>query len=265
MIRPPLSTLLWLAALACVNLPLLAGHVPERFILYPVAVAAGEWWRLVTHPLAHVSLYHLLLDAGAFLLLWHQLPAGRRIGWTIAAAAGSAGLAALLPGALAHGLCGLSGVAHGLMAAQALEMLRDPAQRRAGAWCLLLVAGKSLIELATGNAFFADVHLGDVGAPVVGAHLGGVLGAVIWGRALTFDISKCQSTTPILARVVNQGMGRPWAACQRANQSWRSSSMVSAAAAVRIRSTRLLPITATGRLGCASTHARASCSSVAPL
>ncbi len=33
-------------------------------------IVAGERWRDFTFPLTHVSLYHLLLDAGAFVLLY---------------------------------------------------------------------------------------------------------------------------------------------------------------------------------------------------
>ncbi len=171
------SGLVWLALLAAVNAPLLAGRLPEAFMLRPDRVADGEWWRLLTHPLAHVSVYHLLLDAGAFLLLWNQLPAGRRGCYTLLAAAGSLVFCALIPGALEYGLCGLSGVAHGLMAAVGLDLLREPATRRVGAVTLLTVVGKSVIEWGSGGDLFTGLHLGDVGRPVPAAHVGGILGA----------------------------------------------------------------------------------------
>lgn len=177
------------ALIALAALPLLAGRTPAALIYRPDAVLAGQWWRVFTHPLAHVSIYHLVLDAGAFLLLYRQLaPLGlaRRVAIAAAAAAGSLAAAHLAPGAFASGLCGLSGAAHGLMAALGLDMaLRGAArERRAGWTSLAMVVGKSLIEAATGSVFFADIHLGDIGRPIAVCHLGGVFGgAVAWAVA----------------------------------------------------------------------------------
>jgi len=162
------------------NVPLLAGHVPLALVLTPAALQ-GEWWRWLTHPFAHVSLYHAALDAGAFLALYAALPRARR-GWCAGlAVAGSTGAAVLLGGAPAGGFCGLSGAGHGLMAAVAASFLRgsDRAGRRMGALALALVAGKGLVEALTGAVLFSSWHLGDVGSPVAVCHLGGVLGGLI--------------------------------------------------------------------------------------
>lgn len=146
-------------------------------------VAAGEWWRVAAHPLAHVSLYHLALDAGAFLMLYHglnALSAGRRLLLCFSAASGSLALGALAPVFAHSGLCGLSGAAHGLMAASALLSLRSraPAARQAG-WILLAAVGlKSLLEALSGQVFFVSLHLGNVGQPNPYCHLGGVLGGL---------------------------------------------------------------------------------------
>ena len=86
------------------------------------AVRAGEWWRLVTYPFVHVSWYHLLLDAAAFFTAYVELRHRRgleRLGFV--AAAGAGGLLAawwLAPIVFTRGLCGLSGVAHGLTVGQ---------------------------------------------------------------------------------------------------------------------------------------------------
>jgi rhomboid family GlyGly-CTERM serine protease len=170
--------------LALANLPLLFGRVCEPLLFEPARVAAGEWWRVVTGPFVHVSGYHLLLDAGAFLMLYHGLrePSfAKRLLLVAAPAAGS--MLVSLPSLLAGGgsLCGLSGVAHGLLAVSALELMdtRDRTLARVGAACLLIVAGKSVIEAFTGHALFESWHLGDVATPVAICHLGGVLGGLL--------------------------------------------------------------------------------------
>lgn len=174
----------WLVPLLLINLGLLLGNVPAVNLAFDsAAVVAGEWWRLLTWPLVHVSRYHLLLDGAAFLLLYAGLeerrPA-RRLLLFAACALGSL----LLPLALAPqihqlGLCGLSGVAHGLAAISALEMFRHKSQQSVG-WMLL---GGLLLkvawELVTGTVFLQQLHLGDIGQPIVATHAGGALGGLV--------------------------------------------------------------------------------------
>ncbi|MBU4461151.1 MAG: rhomboid family intramembrane serine protease [Verrucomicrobia bacterium] len=189
---PPGADLLVLAALiAWASLPLLAGRVPLGLVYFPELVAEGERWRILTHAFAHVSLYHLALDAGAFLMLYHQLRplgAARRMLVAATAAAGSLAAAHLGPGIYERGLCGLSGAAHGLMAAAGLDMAfaGSGRARSAGMASLVLVAGKSLIEAATGSVFFSDFHLGSIGNPIAICHLGGVLGGAAAWTVLRF-------------------------------------------------------------------------------
>lgn len=177
----------WAAALALANLPLLLGHPALELVFRPDAVAAGQWWRLLTHPFVHVGPYHLLMDGGAFLILYPSLPGGlgRRLAAVAGAAAGALAATLLLdPRVGALGLCGLSGVDHGLMAAWALGRLRaadDRAGRWAGAAALGLVAAKAVFEAATGGGVFAGWHLGAVGVPLGACHLGGVAGALAVG------------------------------------------------------------------------------------
>ncbi|MDD2461398.1 MAG: rhomboid family intramembrane serine protease [Kiritimatiellia bacterium] len=82
-----------------------------------------RWWRLLTASFVHVSAYHLALDAGAFLLLYHTLHEPSRPGRLLAVAACAAGslAASLLTLAPDGSLCGLSGVGHGLLAVSALS------------------------------------------------------------------------------------------------------------------------------------------------
>ncbi len=175
---------LWVLALLImlVNVPLLLGGPNEALLFVPSRIAAGEGWRLLTGPFVHVSLYHLLLDAGAFLMLYDSLREPSRF-WRLLAvascAAGSLALAALTM--MPNGsLCGLSGVGHGLMAISALEMIDDSDRTsvRIGAICLVGLVAKSLFEAFTGYVFFASLHLGDIGSPVAVCHLGGVLGGL---------------------------------------------------------------------------------------
>ena len=166
--------------LALANLPLLAGGVPTQLVLFPDRVAAGEWWRLLTHPFVHVSIYHLVLDGLAFLWLFGEIGEGnpwRRLTYLAGAAAGGAAAAWLGSSQLRElGLCGLSGVDHGLMAVLGLEVWRRD-NSRLGAVIFGAVLLKALAEVSLGQALFAGLHLGNVGVPLVSCHLGGVLGA----------------------------------------------------------------------------------------
>ncbi|PNU18966.1 rhombosortase [Geothermobacter hydrogeniphilus] len=177
----------WLLLLCLCNLGLLANRPTTQLMFDPAAVAAGQWWRLLSWPLVHVSRYHLLLDGSAFLLLLSGLREEsffRRSGYVLLAAAGSLAVPLLLAPELSRtGLCGLSGIAHGLAAVSALELIqsteRDPAAGRLG-W--LLLAGlliKTGWELGQGQVIFADWHLGSVGHPIVSTHAGGFLGGIL--------------------------------------------------------------------------------------
>ena len=179
--------------IALLNLPLLAGKFSTEFIFHPGAVEAGEWWRLFTHPFVHVSWYHLMLDVAAFFLAYVELrerPFSRRVLVVLAAGGGSL-IAALLfsPAVQTLGLCGLSGIAHGLTAVVSLENLRRETDRlvRSGAVaCFIVVVGKCLVEAITGHVVFESWHLGSLGTPVAVCHAGGVLGALsAW---LYFDL-----------------------------------------------------------------------------
>jgi len=178
--------------IASFNLPLLFGHPALDFMLHPAAVRAGEWWRVLTHPFVHVSWYHLALDAAAFFLGYVELGERRfveRLLIVVASGAGSLLAAVFAASAIeAHGLCGLSGIAHGLTAVVALELMRNETDRLIRASALvffLVVVGKSIVEAMTDNILFASWHLGSLGTPIAVCHAGGVLGALFaWLCAL---------------------------------------------------------------------------------
>lgn len=175
---------LWLVLLLLANLGLLLGHGAASNLMYsPAAVAAGEWWRVGTWPWVHVSRYHLLLDGAAFLLLYQGLEAasaGRRLSYVLGAAAGSLFLPVLCSPEIGRlGLCGLSGLAHGLMAISALELYGHRRHKRLGAWLFLGLLAKTVWELWSGAAFLQYWHFGDIGQPIVTTHAGGVLGGLL--------------------------------------------------------------------------------------
>lgn len=179
----------WLTVIALVNLPLLTGDFSDRYVFYVDRVVAGEWWRVLTFPIVHVSLYHLLLDALAFLWLWYEmrdLPALRR--WSVLSACW--GMSLIMPLLLSnqvgvHGLSGLSGIGHGLFVFYALDCARRAKaskDRLLYQVSLALVAGlivKSGLETFAGQLFFSGLHFGPIGVPIVETHLGGVVGGLM--------------------------------------------------------------------------------------
>jgi len=152
------------------------------FTYLPGALVTGEWWRILTHPFVHVTWYHLLLDGAAFLALYASLAnrtAFERLLFVSGGAAGSLLLSLVAwPPLGRQGLCGLSGIAHGLMAVSGMEMIRSHGGTagRIGWISLAIVCTKSVVEALTGHVLFASFHFGMVGAPVAVCHLGGVLG-----------------------------------------------------------------------------------------
>lgn len=181
-----LDLLFFAIVLLLANVHLLFGILPLHLSFIPDRVMAGEWWRVIAHPFAHVSWYHLLVDSSAFFLLYTMLDE-RRIAVKLLYVAASIVGAALMPllivpdtlGAL--GLCGLSGVAHGLMAIGCCELIGKESRlhRAVGIGALIILMAKSTIEAATGSVIFGSLHLGSVGVPIAITHAGGVLGGLI--------------------------------------------------------------------------------------
>ena len=174
------------------NCPLIWGHYFDAMVFLPESVRTGQWWRIISHPFVHLTWYHLLLDAGAFFLLYHGLKEQHRltrIVYVIACGAGSL-LAALWisPVVSAHGLCGLSGIAHGLMAVCALEGMENKSHERRdrimAAVMFAVVVSKSVVEVVNGQVFFQFLHFGMMGHPVAACHAGGVLAGIITFRTM---------------------------------------------------------------------------------
>lgn len=198
------ETILFAVIIALANIPLLFGRFPELLIYLPQKVLAGQWWRLMTHPFVHVSVYHLLLDGAAFLLLYAQLQEGRlarRMLYLLGIHAGvTAAVTMTLPHVSAVGYCGLSGLAHGLMALWCIERVAssqtDKTERTIAAVVGLALLVKSIYETAAGQVFFESMHLGSVGVPIVTSHLAGVVSAVVMVGLVNMKKIKTQWLLP---------------------------------------------------------------------
>jgi rhomboid family GlyGly-CTERM serine protease len=184
---------LLLALVVGLNLHLAGIGAAGPKIFLPAAVADGQWWRLLTHPFVHVSWYHLLLDAGAFFLLYAQMgecTIAYRFFCLTSCTLFSLLVALLLAPQVANlGLGGLSGTAHGLMVYCGLAMMRNPSEHRMGMLICGLVIVKSLWEAFSGQVVFGFMHLGACGTPLAACHLGGVLGGALAGWLLRGQLS----------------------------------------------------------------------------
>jgi rhomboid family GlyGly-CTERM serine protease len=185
-----LDTILFAVFLGVLNVPLFAGSFSESLIYLPEKVVQGQFYRLLTHPFVHISLYHLLLDGAAFLILYSQLEAKsivRRTAYLLGIhTAVTVGVTASLGHINAIGYCGISGVAHGLMAIWCMERIfsvKTSPEQKTEQWVagivLLGLLAKCIYEVTAGHVAFESMHLGDVGVPVVASHLWGVIGAVL--------------------------------------------------------------------------------------
>jgi len=188
--QPRIPRLEWFALAAVLglcNLPLLFGSVWSGGVYFPDALARGDWWRVITHAFVHVSPYHLFIDGIAVVFLLRELASRSTAFRALTFSTSLAGslLASMLfaPAIADIGLCGLSGVAHGLMAAACLLGCRDQTRpkldRQVFAFLLLATVAKVLLECTTGSVFFASSHLGDVGTPIVVCHAGGLVGGLL--------------------------------------------------------------------------------------
>jgi rhomboid family GlyGly-CTERM serine protease len=162
-----------LAVCALLLLPCIAGDAGRLELRYDrTAIAAGQWWRLLTGHWVHLSLRHAVLNALGAALMWalfaRDYPWRQWLGIVLGALlAIDAGL--WLMDSTLQWYVGSSGVLHGVMAAGTLAHLR---RREADGWVLLgFLAGKLAWEHWAGPLPFSGTT--DV---VVDAHLFGVIG-----------------------------------------------------------------------------------------
>jgi len=169
------------------NYPLFLGGTTARWAFYPGLVRQGEWWRVFTGLLAHISWYHLLLDGLPFFLVYLFLDEKRifcRLFYVILAGAGSL-LAGIWfsPQVQEVGLRGLSGITYGITALGALEMVfhekKDKTDQIIGAAVFAFLLALVASEIITGKFLFSFLLFGMVGTPILVCHAGGIAGSVL--------------------------------------------------------------------------------------
>jgi rhomboid family GlyGly-CTERM serine protease len=144
------------------------------------AVAAGEWWRLVTAHLAHLSVRHGLMNVAALAMIAWLFrsdfgPAAWSGGFAVPALVIGVGLYAGWPGVGWY--VGLSGVLHGLVAGGGLLWFVR-GERLAGGALLAALAAKLAWEAVFGPVPGSEAAAG--GSVLVESHLLGAVGGILW-------------------------------------------------------------------------------------
>jgi membrane associated rhomboid family serine protease len=165
---PPLFSWIYLGVCVLVFLPHAVDvEPPNGFLLYGPAIAAGEWWRVLTSAVEHVSPFHILANG---LSIWSfGTVLERQIGsvrmfvaslvTALTSAAGALGFLWFFPSAGASGvICGWLGLALLIFGGRAQKVLVQ--------WAILIV----LISLIPRVSW--------------AAHLGGFVGGLVLGLML---------------------------------------------------------------------------------
>lgn len=152
-----------------------------------LAIAAGDYWRLLSGHFAHLGPQHLLLNLAGLILVW--LLVGRQYTtpeWllvtAITLAVTSGGFWLFDPNLLWY--VGLSGILHGLLLAGALRGLRSTSME--SVIIIVAVVGKLIYEQIVGPLPGSEATAG--GTVITNAHLFGAIGgvlaaALLWHRA----------------------------------------------------------------------------------
>jgi rhomboid family GlyGly-CTERM serine protease len=144
-----------------------------------LAVADGEYWRLLTGNLVHLGWTHLALNLGALVIgTWVFYPARTPVAWAVAqvvtSMATGLGLYYFSPGVA--WCVGMSGALHGLLMIGAIDWIRQG--DRVG-WLLLAIwVGKLAWEQAEGALPLSTETVGS--AVVTDAHLWGAVGGLLY-------------------------------------------------------------------------------------
>ena len=145
----------------------LGGELVQDGVLYGPAVAAGDWWRLVTASFLHANVIHIGLN---MLMLWWfgqaleaALGRGRFLGVYLASIlAGSAGALLVSP---TEATVGASGGVFGILGAGLVLERRN-----------INVFGGSALLIVLLNLGFTFIHPNAIS---VGGHLGGLAGGAL--------------------------------------------------------------------------------------
>jgi rhomboid family GlyGly-CTERM serine protease len=169
--------------LACVCLGLAPfGDTARLWLRFERApVGAGQWWRLLSAHVVHLSWPHTLMNVAGLLLI--GAIAGQSVRpreWWIVTVAGACGISLglyfLAPSVTWY--VGLSGVLHALLMAVALALLAE--RDWLGLWLIAGVVAKILYEQLVGALPATQSLAGD--SVIVQAHLyGAVCGVAFFG------------------------------------------------------------------------------------
>ncbi len=139
------------------------------------ALAAHQWWRLLTGHMVHLGYEHALLDVAGLTLMWALFARDYSWrGWLLILALSVAGIDAGLWywSSTTQWYVGSSGVLHGVLAAGTCAHLR---RREPDGWILaVFLVGKLLYEQVHGA-----LPLTSGGAVIVDAHLYGAVGGAL--------------------------------------------------------------------------------------
>lgn len=178
------SRAVWLPPLALMALLLLLGlggdAVRDALRYDAPAIAAGQWWRLLTGNLVHLGPWHLFLNEVGLLVLVLLCP--EPLSWAVWARrllllglGMSLGLYFFVPGTRWY--VGMSGVIHGLFL---LGLGRQIVQRDLiASACLAYLVGKIAWEMFSGVPVSDEEAIG--GRVLVESHLYGSLSALLYG------------------------------------------------------------------------------------
>lgn len=171
-----------LAACAALLVPQIWGSAATIALRYDrAAIAAGQWWRLLTAHIAHLGLHHAVLNTVALVFLWALFAREwKPLQWAV--------IVLVVIAAIDGGLwfrdssitwyVGASGVLHGLMAAGTVGSIR---RRDPLGWIMAAL----LVVKLTYEHLHGPLPFAGRGVPViVDAHLYGALAGLISAVAL---------------------------------------------------------------------------------
>jgi rhomboid family GlyGly-CTERM serine protease len=148
----PLATVLALVAMSLLVQCSPAAQAALEF--NRAAIAAGQWWRLLTGNFVHYGWLHLAANVGAFAVLgWLAVGRASRAVWVVPLSAVAVGLGIQLWAGGTATYRGVSGVDCALLAWLLVTTAFQDGGWKAVAWlgALLLVAAKSVYEAVTGQ------------------------------------------------------------------------------------------------------------------
>jgi len=189
------SPALWLAAGVVILCVVLQGlGLADSLRFDREAIAAGQWWSLLTGNFVHLGSSHLWMNLAGFALVvalvWRHYSAWE---WLLiillSSLAVGVGLYHLDP--MVGWYVGFSGTLHGLIIAGVLADLKH--YPRSAAALLILVVGKLVWEQVAGALPGSESVAG--GRVVVNAHLYGAIAGAVLGLGLLY-LRRRRSYTP---------------------------------------------------------------------